>query len=248
MRYDGCDGCRNLRTNLRTYVEGVCVRACVLVFFWWCVLFFFVFPIWTFRAEIYHHIDNGGPPTWLAVYAAVGAAPLVPVCVCSLPGCCRQAAHNTVLDSQSDTTALEAHALVIFSIIFPVNLQPPPCYPVTLLVGISSSIPAFITAHMHLSMPHWYLQPTQLFKFYCRFFTHAFANAVVCVTGAKAIWTVFSDPHDAMDFRIYHDTSPFGSASVWYVCINEPHQQQQHHYIFPLRIFIYIFLHSLFLR
>jgi len=47
------------------------------------------------------------------------------------------------------------------------------------------------------------------------FFTHAFANAVVCVTGAKAIWTVFSDPHDAMDFRIYHDTSPFGSASVW---------------------------------
>lgn len=85
-----------------------------------------------------------------------------------------------------------------------------------------------------------------LFKFYCRFFTHAFANAVVCVTGAKAIWTVFSDPHDAMDFRIYHDTSPFGSASVWYVCISEPHQQQQHHYIFPLRIFISIFLHLCF--
>lgn len=102
--------------------------------------------------------------------------------------------------------------------------------------------------HPHRRHHHHYLQPTQLFQFYCRFFTHAFANAVVCVTGAKAIWTVFSDPHDAMDFRIYHDTSPFGSASVWYVCISEPHQQQQHHYIFPLRIFISIFLHSLFLR
>merc|ERR1719174_2877425 len=45
------------------------------------------------------------------------------------------------------------------------------------------------------------------------FFTHALANLVVVVTAARPVWTTLTDPHNAMDSRVYNDTSFFGSAS-----------------------------------
>ena len=47
------------------------------------------------------------------------------------------------------------------------------------------------------------------------FFTHAFANALIVLTGLKAVWTTFTDPMNAVDSRVYSDTSLFGAASSW---------------------------------
>jgi len=47
------------------------------------------------------------------------------------------------------------------------------------------------------------------------FFTHAAANLVVVVTGARALGVMFTDPINAMDSRVYSDTSLFGAASAW---------------------------------
>merc|ERR1712188_21226 len=44
------------------------------------------------------------------------------------------------------------------------------------------------------------------------FFTHAFANALI---GLTAVWTTFTDPMNAVDSRVYSDTSLFGAASSW---------------------------------
>ena len=47
------------------------------------------------------------------------------------------------------------------------------------------------------------------------FFVHAVANAFVVVAGLHALFIMLTDPHNALDARIYHDTSFFGSASSW---------------------------------
>ncbi len=47
------------------------------------------------------------------------------------------------------------------------------------------------------------------------FFVHALANLLVCVTGMHALVTLFRDPHNAVDSRVYGDTTMFGSASSW---------------------------------
>lgn len=47
------------------------------------------------------------------------------------------------------------------------------------------------------------------------FFTHALANLVVVITGARAVAVMFADPLHAMDSRVYSDTSMFGAASAW---------------------------------
>jgi len=45
------------------------------------------------------------------------------------------------------------------------------------------------------------------------FFTHAAANLAVVITGTPALWTMLTDPANAMDSRKYNDFSVFGSAS-----------------------------------
>jgi hypothetical protein len=47
------------------------------------------------------------------------------------------------------------------------------------------------------------------------FFVHALANFFVCVTGVRALFTVLCDPYNAVDSRVYGDTSMFGNASSW---------------------------------
>ena len=47
------------------------------------------------------------------------------------------------------------------------------------------------------------------------FFTHAAANLVVVLTGARALAVMFTDPINAVDSRVYSDTSAFGAASAW---------------------------------
>jgi len=47
------------------------------------------------------------------------------------------------------------------------------------------------------------------------FFAHALANLLICITGARAVWTTFTDPYNAVDSREYSDTSLFGAASSW---------------------------------
>jgi hypothetical protein len=50
----------------------------------------------------------------------------------------------------------------------------------------------------------------------CRwFFTHALANAFIVVFGLRALWTTLTDPHNAVDSRVYSDDSFFGAASSW---------------------------------
>merc|ERR1712167_525503 len=47
------------------------------------------------------------------------------------------------------------------------------------------------------------------------FFPHAFANALIVLTGLKAVWTTFTDPMNAFDSLVYSFTSLFGAASSW---------------------------------
>jgi len=47
------------------------------------------------------------------------------------------------------------------------------------------------------------------------FFTHAFANLFVCITGANSLYTMITDPVHSSDFRVYNDTSFLGTASTW---------------------------------
>jgi len=47
------------------------------------------------------------------------------------------------------------------------------------------------------------------------FFVHAVANLAVVITGARAMWTTLTDPMNAVDSRVYSDTSMFGAASSW---------------------------------
>ena len=50
----------------------------------------------------------------------------------------------------------------------------------------------------------------------CRWFIlHALANSFVCLTAVNALLTTFSDPHNAMDSRVYSDRSLLGAASIW---------------------------------
>jgi hypothetical protein len=51
------------------------------------------------------------------------------------------------------------------------------------------------------------------------FSIHAFANLLVCITSIPAIVITITDPHDAMDSRIYSDTTIFGTASPWPIII-----------------------------
>ena len=50
----------------------------------------------------------------------------------------------------------------------------------------------------------------------CRWFIlHALANSFVCTTALNALLTTFTDPYNAMDSRVYSDTSLLGAASIW---------------------------------
>ena len=50
----------------------------------------------------------------------------------------------------------------------------------------------------------------------CRWFIlHALANSFVCSTALHALFTTFTDPYNAMDSRVYSDTSLMGAASIW---------------------------------
>ena len=48
---------------------------------------------------------------------------------------------------------------------------------------------------------------------------HSFANLLVVATSIKSVLVVMKDPFNAMDSRIYHDRSVFGSASPWPIYI-----------------------------
>jgi len=47
------------------------------------------------------------------------------------------------------------------------------------------------------------------------FFLHSFANLCVCATAFNSIRAVLDDPTHALDSSVFHDSSPFGNASVW---------------------------------
>lgn len=50
----------------------------------------------------------------------------------------------------------------------------------------------------------------------CRWFlVHALANAIIVLTGLHALTIVFTDPHNALDSRVYGDSSFFGDSSSW---------------------------------
>jgi len=51
------------------------------------------------------------------------------------------------------------------------------------------------------------------------FSVHSFANLLVVATSIKSVLVVMKDPFNAMDSRIYHDRSVFGSASPWPIYI-----------------------------
>ena len=56
------------------------------------------------------------------------------------------------------------------------------------------------------------------------FFVHAFANLLVCVTGARALYIMLSDPHNAMDQNVYDEPTTFGATSpLPLVIINSVH-------------------------
>ena len=47
------------------------------------------------------------------------------------------------------------------------------------------------------------------------FLVHSFANLLVVITGLKSMYTVLSDPTNAMNQEVYGDDSLFGDASRW---------------------------------
>eukprot|EP00756_Hemistasia_phaeocysticola_P009295 Hpha_TRINITY_DN14862_c0_g2::TRINITY_DN14862_c0_g2_i1::g.170408::m.170408 len=47
------------------------------------------------------------------------------------------------------------------------------------------------------------------------FFVHSFANLLVCITAMRSMFGVLSDPINAVNVKVFHDTSLFGDASVW---------------------------------
>ena len=51
------------------------------------------------------------------------------------------------------------------------------------------------------------------------FACHTFANFIVVITGLRCVLTSLNDPLQAADSRVYNDTSMFGSASIWPVCV-----------------------------
>jgi hypothetical protein len=56
------------------------------------------------------------------------------------------------------------------------------------------------------------------------FAVHAFANALVCLAGARAFFTTLYDPLHALDSEKYSDTSFFGTGTPWpLIIINACH-------------------------
>ena len=51
----------------------------------------------------------------------------------------------------------------------------------------------------------------------------------MCVTAVRALLTTFSDPYNAMDSRVYPDTSLMGAASIWPLAM----VNSVHHHIPP---------------
>ena len=51
------------------------------------------------------------------------------------------------------------------------------------------------------------------------FACHTFANLLVVITGFRCVVAALYDPLLAADSRVYNDTSMFGSASIWPVCV-----------------------------